>query len=122
MKPTSVALFVGTFGALVGVIIAFLALINSTIFYTNNTNSFFAGLLYGVGVGIFALLLVPAFYFAVGWILGWLDGIILNAVLRTSGGIEMGVTDDVVGEEPGMAANRKAQPTFGETVDRRDIR
>ncbi len=122
IKPTSVGLFVGTFGALVGLLVAIVTFVNGTIFYTNTTNSLLAGLLLGIGIGGFALLVVPAFYFAVGWVVGWVEGLIINAVLRSSGGVSMEVHDPGEADMPMPARPTRTQPSFGETVDQRDNR
>jgi hypothetical protein len=128
IKPSSMALYFGAFGALLGLAVAILNLFRGAVAFTNATDSLLQGLLLGVSVGIFSLFIVPAIYFAIGWVLGLIDGIIINAVLQTSGGIEMGVTDIEENEmvesmpvtaRPQAASATRAQPTFGEKIDRR---
>jgi hypothetical protein len=133
IKPSTVALFFGTFGAILGLVVAILNMLYSTSAATNATDSLLQGLLFGLGVGALTLLLVPAVYFAVGWLIGYLQGIILNAVLRSSGGVELAVErEESMVTEPmtrqsttdrpaSMDGTRpsKTQPTFGEKIDRR---
>jgi hypothetical protein len=120
IKPTSVALFVGAIGAILGLAIAFAAWISATIGYTNATNSLLQGLLLGMGAGLLTLIFVPAIYFAVGWLIGWIYGAVMDMALRSMGGLAIGTRSEDAAVAPATrssATARRAEPTFGETVD-----
>jgi nitroreductase len=117
VKPTSVGLFVGTLGALFGLVVAIAAWISSTIGYTNSTNSLLQGLLLGFGAGVLTLFIAPAIYFAVGWVIGWVDGFFIDWALSSMGGIAVGTrVEEPLTAEAGQVAGRPAT-TFGETID-----
>ncbi len=112
IKPTTVAMFVGTFGALLGLALAITAVFRGTAVATSASGSVLEGLLFGLGSGALTLLIAPIVYFAIGWVLGIIDGVILNAVLVASGGIELGVSS----ADMESASSREAT-AFGETID-----
>ena len=45
------------------------------------------GLALGLAGGFIAIVCVPLIYFAIGWVLGSLQGVIINALVSISGGI-----------------------------------
>ena len=45
------------------------------------------GLTLGLASGFIAIVGVPIIYFAVGWVLGWIQGFLINALVSMSGGI-----------------------------------
>jgi hypothetical protein len=82
-------------------------------------------LLFGMSIGVLSLLVLPIIYFAIGWVLGLIQGAIWNAVLRTSGGIELAMnqvetpeTEAMTDEAPANYGTRN-EPAFGERIDRR---
>jgi hypothetical protein len=124
VKPTTVAFFVGMMGAVVGVIVALAAWLSGTIAYTDATNSLLQGLLLGMGVGFLTLIFLPMIYFAVGWLVGLVQGVVINMALNWMGGLEVGTrsaddTQAVPAQRTTGTATRKAEPTFGETIGRR---
>ncbi|HTK39674.1 MAG TPA: hypothetical protein VL362_02310 [Patescibacteria group bacterium] len=87
IKPSTVALFQATFAAATGLSIAVLRGLDDTVHFTSETNNVLAGMSFGVGNGMALILTLPLIYFALGWIVGYLNGFVLNAVMRTSGGV-----------------------------------
>lgn len=93
VKPTSIAMLEGVFGAIIGLTVAILFSLRTTVEIADSTNSVLAGLTFGVASGALAILVVPLIYFGLGWLVGLLHGWILNILIETSGGIELNVKD-----------------------------
>lgn len=91
VKPSTVAMFEGVFFAIVGLGIAILHTLSSTFAFAQATDSVFAGLAFGMATGIVSIIVVPFVYFGIGWIIGYLNGWVINAVMATSGGIMLDV-------------------------------
>jgi hypothetical protein len=119
LSPTSVAMFEGVFGAILGLVVAVMYLIGGTIAYSDATNSLLQGLLLGMGLGAFALLIYPMLYFAIGWLIGIVHGFFINLVLQSSGGLALGVQTDADEDEAAEYTPSKAAPAFGERIERR---
>jgi hypothetical protein len=124
VKPTTFAFFVGTMGAVLGVIVAIAAWLQGTVAYTAATDSLLQGLLLGLGAGFLALIFLPMIYFAIGWLAGFVQGVVINLALNAMGGLEVGTraSDDseaLPAQRSTQTATRKAEPTFGETIGRR---
>jgi hypothetical protein len=93
VKASSIAMFEGTLGALVGLSVAILYSLAGTIELAQSTSSVLTGLAFGLTAGIVALVTVPLVYFAIGWVIGYLHGFIFNVVAGTSGGIDLDLED-----------------------------
>lgn len=91
IKPSTVAMFEGVFFAAVGLGVAILHTLSKTFSFAQATDSVFAGLAFGMATGIVSIIVVPFVYFGIGWLIGYLNGWIVNAVMATSGGIELDV-------------------------------
>ena len=94
LKPTTVAMFQGAFGAILGLGVAIVYSIRATIGLANETNSVLAGMAFGLSVGVLSLVVLPLIYFAIGWLIGLVQGWFYNIVLGASGGIVVGVQDE----------------------------
>lgn len=94
VKPTSIALLQGVFGAVLGLAAAILFSLESTVSIADSTNSVLAGLTLGVAKGAVAILIVPFVYFGIGWVVGFVQGVVLNFLIEASGGIELKVNDN----------------------------
>jgi len=111
-------MFVGWFGLVVGLAVVVAAWLRSTVAYTQATDSLISGLLLGMGVGFLTLIFLPIVYFAVGWVVGLVQGWVFNVVLRMTSGIEVGT--EPAEEVYAAPAPRRSEPSFGETVDGRN--
>jgi len=120
IRPTSVALFVGFFGATIGLVISVLYLLGGTIAYSDATNSLLQGLLIGFTIGAMSLLVLPIVYFAIGWVIGYVNGLILNFVLRASGGVAMDMTAMQDKAELSDYPVGQDSQVFGERIHRHD--
>jgi hypothetical protein len=118
IRPTSVALFEGTFGAILGLVVSILYLLRGTVAYTQSTNSLVQGMLLGVSVGILSLIVLPVIYFVIGWVFGLVNGFVLNLILQASGGVRLEVSGDLAEEMAATAAPSRNEPAFGERIDR----
>ena len=87
VKPTTVGMLQGTTFFLVGLMVAITHTIGSTVRWAESTESVLRGLALGLAGGFIAIVCVPIIYFAIGWVLGSLQGIIINAIVGISGGI-----------------------------------
>lgn len=87
IKPSTVALLEATFGAVIGLGIAVLRSLEASIAFGQETSSVLAGLSFGVASGIVLVIVLPLVYFGIGWLLGYINGWVLNFIVRTSGGV-----------------------------------
>jgi hypothetical protein len=118
IRPTSVAMFEGTFGAVLGLAVAILYLLRGTVVYTQATDSLLQGLLLGLTVGAFSIIVLPVVYFIIGWVFGIVNGFVFNLILQASGGLRLDVGNDATEEMPAAATPRRSDPAFGERIDR----
>lgn len=88
VKPTSLAVFVGTAWALVGLVIALIAALGGSLAFGDQTDSVIKGLLFGLTAGLFTVILLPIIYFAIGWLIGAVYGWLFNVIAGVSGGIQ----------------------------------
>jgi hypothetical protein len=93
INPISVALFEGVFASALGLGVAVLYSISNTVGIAESTGSVLAGLSFGLATGALAIIVLPLVYFAIGWFIGLLHGLILNWVLGGSGGINIQLSD-----------------------------
>ncbi len=94
LKATTVGMFQGTFFGLMGLITAISYTVAASVEFTQEAESLLRGLTFGLAQGILAIIIVPLVYFAIGWLLGSLYGVILNAPLKTSGGLVVKLAND----------------------------
>lgn len=94
VKPTSIAMLQGTFGAVLGLAAAILFSLRTSVDIAQSTESVLAGLTFGVASGALAILVVPFLYFGIGWLVGLLQGFVLNFLVEASGGIELDIKDN----------------------------
>lgn len=87
VKASTIAMFEGTLGAILGFGIAIIYSLNKTIELADSTNSVLAGLSLGIAAGIVSIIVLPLIYFGIGWIVGYVHAWIFNIVIETSGGI-----------------------------------
>ena len=93
VKPSTVALFEGTFLSMIGFAVAVLYSLQRTVELADATQSVLRGFAFGLGAGIVSVIVLPLVYFGIGWVLGYLHGWILNAVLKSSGGVVFDVQE-----------------------------
>lgn len=94
VKPTSYAMVVGTYWSIVGLGVAILNSIKSTVEMSAATDSVLAGLTFGVAAGVVSLVVIPFVYFAMGWLIGVVQGFVLNYIVRNSGGVVITLEDN----------------------------
>ncbi len=87
VRASSIALFEGTLAGAIGLFVAVLYALRSTVNLTQATSSVLAGLTLGIGVGVVAIIVLPLVYFAVGWVIGYLHGWVFNAIVDETQGI-----------------------------------
>ena len=87
VKASTVALFEGTFASAIGLFVAIVFSLRTTINLSQETNSVLAGLSLGLLSGAVSIIVLPFVYFAIGWLVGYLHGIVFNAIVNASGGI-----------------------------------
>src|SRR3989344_7640924 len=93
VKASSVAMYSGTFWGIIGLGIAVLHSLRNTVDYARATESLLTGLAFGLAIGIVSILVLPLVYFAIGWVIGLVQGWIFNVVATNSGGITFRVED-----------------------------
>lgn len=89
VKASTIALFEGTFALAVGLVVAIMYSLGSTIGVAQSTNSVLLGLSFGLATGVISLIVVPIVYFAIGWLVGYVNGWLFNVVISASGGIDV---------------------------------
>lgn len=94
IKATTLATFEGTFAALLGLGIAIIYSLNTTVDIAASTNSVLKGLAFGLTTGIISIMILPFIYFAFGWIIGLFHGWVFNIVLGASGGVAFQLEDE----------------------------
>ncbi len=93
VKATSLAMYVGTFWGIVGLVVAVLHSLRNTVEFAKETESVLNGLAFGLVTGIVAFIILPLVYFAIGWLIGLIQGWVFNVVAETSGGITVKLED-----------------------------
>ena len=126
VRATTLAMFEGLFAAVIGFLVSVAAWIGLTAHYTAATNSLLKGLLFGLAPGLLAVFVTTIIYFAVGWVVGIVHGWLFNVVSGWMTGIVVGTRLEDVPDEAEMqpaapSRQRRAEPTFGETVGHRRI-
>lgn len=94
LQATSIAMFQGVFAAVIGLGVAILHSLRATVDMANSTESVIAGLTFGLATGVVSIIIVPLLYFALGWLIGLVQGWVYNVVLGASGGIVLGLKDE----------------------------
>ena len=94
LSAGSWATFVGTFAAVIGLGIAIIYSLDTTIDVAEATDSVLSGMAFGLAAGVVSILVLPLLYFAIGWVIGYVQGWVYNAVLGASGGIVFDVKDE----------------------------
>lgn len=93
VKASTIAMFEGTFAGAVGFVVAVMYSLNTTVEIAEATNSTLKGLSFGLATGIVSLIVLPLIYFALGWVVGYLHGAVFNAIVGSSGGIEVKIEE-----------------------------
>jgi hypothetical protein len=130
VTPSSVALFTGTLSLIVGLVLAVAAMFEIWAAGTVASDSILAGLLFGMSTGILALIVVPLAYFGVGWLVGYVQGLILNVALAMMGGVSIDAVTTTT-SQPSFAGEPEQEPVqpapagdpataFGERIPVRD--
>jgi len=87
IDPIKYAIITGAIMALTGLIaILFITVFGGLFGAMGGGAEAFGGI---VGGGIIGMIFVPIFYFIFGFIFGWLGTIILNFILKRTGGLDM---------------------------------
>lgn len=114
------AMFEGLLAAVLGFVVSVLAWISTATAWTASTEIVLRGLLFGLAPGLGAVILGTIIYFVAGLIIGYVHGGLFNLVASWMGGAEIATKElDEIEEAPRTASARmrRAEPTFGETVD-----
>lgn len=93
LSAWSLANLMGTFTAIIGLGVAILHSLDSVIDVTEATDSLLRGLAFGLATGIVSIIVVPLIYFAIGWLVGLIQGWVYNVVLGAAGGLEFTLED-----------------------------
>lgn len=88
VRPSTLAMFEGTFMAVLGLGIAILYSLRATVQIAEATSSVLRGFAFGISAGIVSILVLPLIYFGIGWLIGFVHGWIFDVILHSSGGVE----------------------------------
>lgn len=116
-------LFLGLFAAVMGFGISIVAWIMSSAGSTSVVYAVIRGLTFGFHPGLGALILSTIYYFIGGLVAGYVSASVFNLVASWMGGAEIASRDWSEAATPmaSMPRTRRAEPTFGETVDNRRV-
>lgn len=84
----SVARIVGVYQAIVGLVIGLITTINVTADVFGNSENILRDLGISAGVAAFSVILFPIVGFVIGWIQGVIVAFVLNVVFTEAGGLE----------------------------------
>lgn len=93
VKSSTLAMFEGVFGSIIGLGIAIMYSLRTTVEFTEQTDSVFRGLAFGATAGIVSIIVLPLIYFAFGWVIGYIHGFIFNVVAENSEGLVFRMED-----------------------------
>ena len=99
IKASTVGAIQGTLFAVVGLSSAIMFTISEMIHLTSATDSLLRGMTFGIARGAMAIIFVPLVYFAIGALIGLIQGIFLNALVSLSGGLVLKTVSDKGGTE-----------------------
>lgn len=94
IKSSTLAVFEGTFLGIIGLGVAILHSLNTTVDVANETQSVLSGMAFGLATGFVSIIVLPLVYFGIGWLFGYMHGFIFNVVAETSGGLLIRLEDD----------------------------
>ena len=87
IKASTVGALQGTLFALLGLVTAITYTISESANFIESTDSLLRGLTFGLASGILSIIFVPLIYFVIGWVIGAVQGLLINAVISLAGGI-----------------------------------
>jgi uncharacterized membrane protein len=93
IKSSTLANFYGALFALVGLVVAILHSLRSSVDVAQETQSVLSGLVFGLAAGFVAVIIVPLIYYAIGWVIGYFHGFIFNVVAESSEGLVLRIVD-----------------------------
>ncbi len=94
IKASTWAAFQGTFAAVLGLGVAILHSIDSIARVADSTDSVLQGMAFGLATGIVSIVVLPLVYFAIGWVVGYVQAWAFNVILGAAGGISVELTDE----------------------------
>lgn len=94
IHATTLATFQGTFASLIGLGVAILFSLQTTIQTAQATESVLRGMAFGLTAGVISIIVLPFVYFVFGWVIGLLQAWVYNAVLGAAGGIVFDLQDE----------------------------
>ena len=94
IKSSTLATFEGTFMGIIGLGVAIMHSLRTTVNIADSTQSVLAGLAFGLATGIVSIIVLPLIYFGIGWVFGALHGFVFNVVAESSGGLVLRTEDE----------------------------
>lgn len=94
IRATSLANLQGTFASIIGLGVAILSSLETTINVADSTDSVLRGLAFGLAAGVVSIIVVPLIYFAIGWVVGLVQGWVYNVILGAAGGLVVDLEDE----------------------------
>jgi hypothetical protein len=94
IKSSTLATFIGSFWGIIGLGVAIMHSLRTTIDIAESTQSVIGGLAFGLATGVVSIIVLPLIYFGIGWVAGYLWGFVFNVVAETSGGLVLRIEDE----------------------------
>jgi hypothetical protein len=79
---------------ILGLGVAILYSMRTTVDIAAATDSVLSGLAFGLATGVVSILVLPLIYFGIGWIFGYLHGFVFNVIAESSGGLVFRMEED----------------------------
>lgn len=94
LKATTLGTLQGTLFSIIGLVVAISYSVSATVRFAESTESILRGMTFGLAHGFVTITLIPVIYFLIGWVIGFFYGVIINALLSSSGGLVLKTEDD----------------------------
>lgn len=94
VKSSTLGMFEGTFAAIIGLGVAIMYSLNTSVDIAKETQSVLSGMAFGLAAGVVSIIVLPLVYFAFGYIIGYIHGFVFNVVAENSGGILLRLDDE----------------------------
>lgn len=99
VKTSTLATYEGVFAGVIGLGIAILYSLQTTVDIAQSTQSVLSGLAFGLATGAIAIFVLPLIYFGIGYIFGAMHGFVFNVIAETSGGLVFRTSEDTSREK-----------------------
>ena len=117
INPATLAIFEGGIGALWGLALSMVVFIQVSVFGAALTDNMLQGLMFGFSATAASLVLIPLFYFGIGWVLGYMHALISNVITQSLAAITTTPHARQMPNEQETFVGARPAMTFGERIE-----